>query len=112
MPDFVLQPRRLCSGTSRTDVHVIPAAHRPLLLRNFHGVQVGDLALDHLDGLVLIDASDVHGHQDVALGLHELRQNAVVDLRGGDLQKADSPVHLADAEGAGLPEVAVRHLAQ
>ena len=87
------------------DVHVIPAAHRPLLLRNFHGVQVGDLALDHLDGLVLIDASDVHGHQDVALGLHKLRQNAVVDLRGGDLQKADSPVHLADAEGAGLPEV-------
>ena len=26
-------------------------------------------------------------------------------LRGGDLQKADCPVHLADAEGAGLPEV-------
>lgn len=23
MPDFVLQPRRLCSGTSRTDVHVV-----------------------------------------------------------------------------------------
>ena len=87
------------------DVHVIPAAYRPLLLRDLHGVQVGDLALDHLDSLVLVDPADVHGHQDVALGLHELRQNAVVDLRGGDLQKAHRPVHLANAEGAGLPEV-------
>ena len=23
MPDFVLQPRRLCSGTSRTNIHVV-----------------------------------------------------------------------------------------
>ena len=53
----------------------------------------------------MVDAPDVHGHQDVALGLHKLRQYAVVDLRGGDLQKADRTVHLADAEGTGLPEV-------
>ena len=86
-------------------VHIVSAPYRPFLLRNFHGVQVGDLALDHLDGLVLVDAPDVHGHQDIPLGLHKLRQNAVVDLRGGDLQKAHRPVHLADAEGAGLPEV-------
>ena len=86
-------------------VHIVSAPYRPLLFRDLHGVQVGDLALDHLDGLVLVDAPDVHGHQDIALGLHKLRQNAVVDLRGGDLQKAHRPVHLADAEGAGLPEV-------
>ena len=24
VPDFVLQPRRLCSGTSRTNIHVVP----------------------------------------------------------------------------------------
>ena len=87
------------------DVHVVAAAYRPLLLRDLHGVQIRDLALDHLDGLVLVDAPDVHSYQDVALGLHKLRQNAVVDLRGGDLQKAHRPVHLANAEGAGLPEV-------
>ena len=87
------------------DVHVVSASHRPLLFRDLHSVQIRDLALDHLDGLVLVDAPDVHGHQDVALGLHELRQNAVVDLRGGDLQKAHRAIHLPDAEGAGLPEV-------
>src|SRR5699024_4349201 len=41
------------------DVHVIPAANRPFLLRDLHGVQVGDLPLDHFYGLVLVDASDV-----------------------------------------------------
>ena len=87
------------------DVHVIPAAHCPLLLRNLHGVQVGDLPLDHFNGFVLVDAPDVHSHQDIALGLHKLRQNAVVDLRGGDLQKADCAVHLADAEGTGFSEM-------
>ena len=86
-------------------VHIVSAPYRPLLFRDLHGVQVGDLALDHLDGLVLVDAPDVHGHQDVALGLHELRQDTVVDLRGGDLQKAHRAIHLSEAEGAGLPEV-------
>ena len=86
-------------------VHIVSASHRPFLLRDLHGVQIGDLALDHLDGLVLVDTPDVHGHQDVALGFHELRQDTVVDLRGGDLQKAHRPVHLANAESAGLPKV-------
>src|SRR5699024_9972818 len=75
------------------------------LLRDLHGVQVGDLPFYHFDGFVLVDAPDVHGHQDIALGLHKLRQNAVVDLRGGDLQKADCAVHLADAEGTGFSEM-------
>ena len=87
------------------DVHIVAASHRPLLFRDLHGVQIGDLPLDHLDGLVLVDTPNVHGHQDVALGLHELRQDTVVDLRGGDLQKAHRAVHLANAEGAGLPEL-------
>ena len=86
-------------------VHIIAAAHRPFLLRNLHGVQVGDLPLDHFNGFVLVDAPDVHSYQDIALGLHKLRQNAVVDLRGGDLQKADCAVHLADAEGTGFSEM-------
>ncbi|CAN4046380.1 Thioredoxin reductase, partial [Dysosmobacter welbionis] len=44
------------------NVHIVTAAYRPLLLLYLHGVQVGDLSLDHFDGLVLVDAPDVHGH--------------------------------------------------
>ena len=89
----------------RKNVHIVAATHRPLLLLYLHGVQVGDLPLDHFDGLVLIDAPDVHGHQDIALGLHELRQDTVVHLWRQDLQEGHRPVPPADAEGAGLPEV-------
>ena len=87
------------------DVHVVAASHRPLLLRDLHGVQIGDFPFDHLDGLILVDTPNVHGHQDIPVRLHELRQDTVVDLRGSDLQKAHRAVHLANAEGAGLPKV-------
>ena len=50
MPDFVLQLRRLCSGTSRTDVHVIPGTDGLLLLLNLAAVQFGNGVLDLLDG--------------------------------------------------------------
>ena len=46
------------------------------------GVQVGDLPLDHLDGLVLVDAADVHGDKKVSLHIHEVREDTVLDLRG------------------------------
>ncbi|CAN3965925.1 TetR/AcrR family transcriptional regulator C-terminal domain-containing protein, partial [Dysosmobacter welbionis] len=81
------------------------AAYRPLLLLYLHGVQVGDLSLDHFDGLVLVDAPDVHGHHDIPVRLHEVGEDAVVHLRRQDLQKGHRPVPPADAEGAGLPEV-------
>ena len=64
MPDFVLQPRRLCSGTSRTDVHVIPGSDRFLLFLNGHFLQVRHFTLDVSDRLRLVDRLDmqVDGH--------------------------------------------------
>ena len=89
----------------RKDVHIVAAAHRPLLLLYLHGVQVGDLPLDHFDGLVLVDAPDVHGHHDIPVRLHEVGEDAVVHLRRQDLQEGHRPVPPADAESASLPEV-------
>ena len=86
-------------------VHIIAAAYRPLLLLYLHGVQVGDLPLDHFDGLVLVDAPDVHGHHDISVRLHEVGEDTVVHLRRQNLQEGNRPVPFADAEGAGLPEV-------
>ena len=68
-------------------------------------VQVGDLPLDHFDGLVLVDAPDVHGHHDISVRLHKVGEDAVVHLRRQNLQEGHRPVPSADAEGTGLPEV-------
>ena len=89
----------------RKNVHIVAAAHRPFLLLYLHGIQVGDLPLDHFDGLVLVDAPDVHGHHDIPVRLHEVGDDAVVHLRCKDLQEGHRPVPFADAEGAGLSEV-------
>ena len=89
----------------RKNVHIVAAAHRPLLLLYLHGVQVGDLPLDHFDGLVLVDAPDVHGHHDISVRLHEVGEDTVVHLRRQNLQERNRPVPFADAEGSGLPEV-------
>ena len=62
-------------------VHIVAAAHRPLLFLYLHGVQVGDLSLDHFDGLVLVDAPDVHGHHDIPVRFHEVGEDTVVHLR-------------------------------
>ena len=89
----------------RKNVHIVAAAHRPLLLLYLHGVQVGDLPLDHFDGLVLVDASDVHGYHDIPVRLHEVGEDTVVHLRRQNLQEGHRPVPFANAEGAGLSEV-------
>ena len=86
------------------NIHIVAAA-RPFLLLYLHGVQVGDLPLDHFDGLVLVDAPDVHGHHDIPIRLHEVGEDAVVHLRRQNLQEGHRPVPPANAEGAGLPEV-------
>ena len=101
----VLRRAAVCGQVRRKDVHIVAAAHRLLLLLYLHGVQVGDLPLDHFDGLVLVDASDVHGHHDIPVRLHEVGEDTVVHLRRQNLQEGHRPVPLADAEGAGLPEV-------
>ena len=67
------------------DIQIVAAAGGLLLLLYLHGVQIGDLALDHPDGLVLVDAPDVHGDEEVPLHVHEIREDTVLDLRGQDL---------------------------
>ena len=86
-------------------VHIVATAHRPLLLLYLHSVQIGDLPLDHFDGLVLVDAPNVHGHHDIPVRLHEVGEDAVVHLRRQDLQEGHGPVPPADAEGTGLPKM-------
>ncbi len=98
-------PRRRRWRGRRKNIHIVAAAHRPFLLLYLHGVQVGDLPLDHFDGLVLVDAPDVHGHHDIPIRLHEVGEDAVVHLRRQNLQEGHRPVPPANAEGAGLPEV-------
>ena len=101
----VLCRAAVCREVRRKNVHIVAAAHRPLLLLYLHGVQVGDLSLDHFDGLVLVDAPDVHGDHDISVRLHEVGEDAVVHLRRQDLQEGHRPIPSADAEGAGLPEM-------
>ena len=64
------------------DIQIVAAAGGLLLLLYLHGVQIGDLVLDHLDRLVLVDAADVHGDEKVSLHIHEIREDTVLNLRG------------------------------
>ena len=104
MPDFVLQPRRLCSGTSRTDVHVIAGADSLFLLLNLAAIQFRDGVLDLLDGLVLIDGLDVHGHDFAGIHVQEVLQQLVADIGSGDLQIAHGPVELSHTEDSAARE--------
>ena len=113
MPDFVLQPRRLCSGTSRTDVHIVAGADRLFLLFNLHLVEVGDLRLDALDCLRLVNRPDMKIDRDVAVHLKEVGKHTVIEFRREDLQEAhcaDGSAHLealafTEVKGSGRDEV-------
>ena len=85
MPDFVLQLRKLCSGTSRTDVHVVAAADGPFLFLYLHGVKVGDLALDGLNGLALVDGLHMEIDDNAVFRIEEVGQHFVRQLRGQDV---------------------------
>ena len=80
------------------NIQIVAAACSLLLLLNLHGVQIGDLALDHLDCLVLVDAADVHGDEKVPLHIHEIREDAVLNFRGQYLQEGHRTVHFSYAE--------------
>ena len=71
------------------DVHIVAGPHGLFLLLDLHLVQVRDLALDGLDGADLIHGLNVHVHNEGALHVEEVRQHAVIQFRGEDLQKAD-----------------------
>ena len=113
MPDFVLQPRRLCSGTSRTDVHVVAGADCLFLLFDLHLVEVGDLHLDALDCLRLVNRPDMKIDRNVAVHLKEVGKHTVIEFRREDLQeahRADGFAHLealafTEVKGSGSDEV-------
>ena len=64
----------------RDDVHIVSRTHRLFLLLDLHSVEVGDLAFDRFDGLVLVDGPDVHADDQAALHVQKVRQHAVVQL--------------------------------
>ena len=63
------------------NIHIVAGAHRFFLLLNGHFLQVGDLALNGLDGLHLIHGLDVHTDDKGAFHIQEVRQHPVVELR-------------------------------
>ena len=85
MPDFVLQPRRLCSGTSRTDIHVVPGTDSLFLFLNLHGVKVCDLPLDGFDGLGLVNGLHMEIDENAALRFEKVGQHFVRKFRRKDL---------------------------
>ena len=105
MPDFVLQPRRLCSGTSRTDVHIVAGADCLFLLFNLHLVEVGDLHLDALDCLRLVNRPDMKIDRNVAVHLKEVGKHTVIEFRREDLQEARRADGFAHLEALAFTEV-------
>ena len=87
------------------DVRVVAAPGGLALLLHLHLVDVGDFALDRLDGLGLVDRLDVEGDGHFRVQLQQLQQELVGQLGGHDLQVGGRPPGLAHPEGAGLPEV-------
>ena len=65
MPDFVLQPRRLCSGTSRTDIPIVPDVG---MFASFDPVALDVACADAVNKQPVIDGSQLdrmpHVHHD------------------------------------------------
>ena len=86
------------------DIHVVPGPDRFFLFLDLGAVQVGDLALDGLDGADLIHRLDVHGHHKTGLHIQKIRQNTVIQLRGQNLEEGHRAILPAHAEGLAGPE--------
>ena len=80
------------------DVHVISGADGFFLFLNFGFIQVGDFPLDRLDGLDLIYGLDMQADDQRAFHIQKIRQHPVIQLRGEDLQKRNSPVFFTHTE--------------
>ena len=97
----------------RDDVHIVAGADRLFLLFNLHLVEVGDLRLDALDCLRLVNRPDMKIDRDVAVHLKEVGKHTVIEFRREDLQEAhrtDGSAHLealafTEVKGSGRDEV-------
>ena len=97
----------------RDDVHIVAGADSLFLLFNLHFVEVGDLHLDALDCLRLVNRPDMKIDRDVAVHLKEVGKHTVIEFRREDLQeahRADGSAHLetlafTEVKGSGRDEV-------
>ena len=97
----------------RDDVHIVAGADRLFLLFNLHLVEVGDLHLDALDCLCLVNRPDMKIDRDVAVHLKEVGKHTVIEFRREDLQeahRADGSAHLealafTEVKGSGRDEI-------
>ena len=76
---------RVGGKVGREDVDIEPFPGRPLLGVDLHAVQVRDLALDGLDGFVLVHAADMQAHENGAVRIQQVGQHPVIKLRRRDL---------------------------
>ena len=97
----------------RDDVHVVAGADCLFLLFDLHLVEVGDLHLDALDCLRLVNRPDMKIDRNVAVHLKEVGKHTVIEFRREDLQEAhcaDGSAHLealafTEVKGSGRDEV-------
>ena len=97
----------------RDDVHIVAGADSLFLLFNLHLVEVGDLRLDALDCLRLVNRPDIKIDRNVAVHLKKVGKHTVIEFRREDLQEAhrtDGSAHLealafTEVKGSGRDEV-------
>ena len=89
----------------RDNFHIVAGSYSLFLFLNLHLVEVGDLHLNALDGLRLIDGADMEVDGDVAVHIKEVREHPVIQLRRENLQEAHRADGLAHLEALALPEV-------
>ena len=97
----------------RDDVHIVAGADCLFLLFDLHLVEVGDLRLDALDCLRLVNRPDMKIDRNVAVHLKEVGKHTVIEFRREDLQeahRADGSAHLkalafTEVKGSGRDEI-------
>ena len=94
-----------CNQVRGQDVGIVPGPHRFPLFLHLHFPDVGELALDGLNGLELIHRLNMERNRHFRIQLQDLRQELVRELGRQNLQVGRRAPVLADAECPGLPEV-------
>ena len=87
------------------DVHIVAGTDSFLLFLNLHLVQIGNLGLDALDGLSLINGADMKIDSNVGVHIEEVSQHTVIQLRRENLQKAHRADGSAHLETLAFPKV-------
>ena len=86
------------SQIAGNDVHIVSCTDGLFLLLDFAPIQICDFSLDGLNGLDLIHRLDMQVHDQTGFHIQKVCQHPVIQLRGENLQKRNSPVFLAHTE--------------